>query len=201
MNAESSLSQENSCRILMVRAEHSIKISCPLPLLEAFEHCEKKAHSVSVENPTSTPANPAGIYRVLCFLERGFNFRQCRLVLPWVASMLFQRHFLSCWSQTSSIRNFCPAANYSLQPWHLSLKCHCQCCDTRCWSPKACRVEWEELWSYTRIQDSGVHRKDGSHAVRDSNGSQNRRWEASGNVNLSGLQTEEQPPSSAVSQR
>lgn len=84
---------------------------------------------------------------------------------------------------------------------HLSLKCHCQCCDTRCWSPKACRVEWEELWSYTRIQDSGVHRKDGSHAVRDSNGSQNRRWEASGNVNLSGLQTEEQPPSSAVSQR
>lgn len=68
MNAKSSLSQENSCHILTVRTEHSIKISCLWPLLEAFEHHEEKVYSVSVGNPTCTPENPAGTYGAMdCF--------------------------------------------------------------------------------------------------------------------------------------
>lgn len=84
MNAKSSLSRENSCHILMVRAEHSINISCLLPLLEAFEHHKEKAHSVSIANSISAPENTAVIYRALFWV--GLNCGQRSLALPQVLS-------------------------------------------------------------------------------------------------------------------
>jgi len=70
----------------MVRAEHSIRTSCLLPSLEAFEHREETAHSVSVANPTRPPENPAGTCRGLFWAS--LNCGQHRLALPWVAPKL-----------------------------------------------------------------------------------------------------------------
>lgn len=190
MNAKSSPSRENSCHILMVRAEHGIKISCLLPSLEAFEHHDEKAHSVSVANPACTPENSAGPLRAL--FCGSLNCGQCRLALPWVASKLgitswhFSKTFAVLVEPDLCSKEFLsccmPPPPTTAAVFEMSLPV---LCDIWRWSPRACRVKWEEFWSHARVcvdQDSDVHRRDGSQAVRRSSGRQTRRWEASGNV-------------------